>query len=57
MRETWLRALLTGFLLYVALQFMPSSFEGQPRALAVAALAGLAAGASGKLVPRGQKRP
>ena len=57
MREIWLRGALTGALLYVALQFVPSSIEGQARALLAAALAGLAVIVAGTLVPRGHKRP
>ena len=57
MREIWLRGALTGALLYVALQFVPSSIEGQARALVAAALAGLAVIVAGPLIPRGHKLP
>jgi hypothetical protein len=52
MREIWSRAALTGAILYLALQFVPSSIDGQARALAAAALAGLATIVSARVIRR-----
>jgi len=56
MQVNWPRSIfmgvLTGVLLYAALQFLPSSLEGQSRALAAGALGGLAAFIAGQIAQR-----
>ncbi len=56
MQVNWPRAavmgMLTGAFLYIALQFLPDSLEGQSRALAAAALGGLAALVAGQIAQR-----